>query len=52
MIAHRDSSLADCDRVLNFLNGRLVDGATKAAAGPRDVEPLGAPGQISRSRLG
>jgi ATP-binding cassette subfamily C protein len=52
MIAHRDSSLADCDRVLNFLNGRLVDGATKAAVGPRDVEPLGAPGQISRSRLG
>ena len=52
IIAHRDSSLADCDRVLNFQNGRLVGGKANAAARPPDAELLGAPGQTSRSRLG
>jgi ATP-binding cassette subfamily C protein len=52
IIAHRESSLADCDRVLNFQNGRLVVSDADAAAWPLDAEPLRAPGQTSRSRLG
>jgi ABC-type multidrug transport system fused ATPase/permease subunit len=52
MIAHREESLAGCDRVLNFQSGRLVTAEAAATAWKRDAGPYRAPGQPSRSRLG